>query len=73
MYQNVEITACGYTATGTMNLKRNLRLTFTPCDEMLQSDKPRYLGEPSMEKRNWFRAPGMASWQWKFNTTAEKD
>lgn len=65
IYTDVEISACGYSAVGTMNLNRNLQLTFVPCDEMIQYDKPRFLGEPSLEKPNWFREPGMANWQWK--------
>jgi len=72
VYKNVEITACGKTAVGTMDLNRNLKLTFTSCDQMIRSDKPQYLGEPSMEKPNWFKAPGMANWQWKF-TPPSKD
>ena len=66
IYQDVEITACGVTAVGTMNLERNLRLTFTSCDQMFHSDKPQYLGEPGFEKPNWFRTPGMAGWQFKY-------
>jgi len=65
VYTDVEISACGYSAVGTMNLNRNLQLTFVPCDEMIRYEKPRFLGEPSLEKPNWFREPGMANWQWK--------
>ena len=72
VYQDVEIYACGAIAKGTMDLTRNLRLNFTDCDQMLRSDKPQYLGEPSMEKPNWFREPGMAGWRFVFSTPVEQ-
>ena len=66
IYKDVEVYACDVIATGNIDLTHNLKLNFTPCEEMFRSDKPRYLGEPSMEKPNWFRAPGMANWQFKY-------
>ena len=51
---------------------KKIMLTFPPCEEMFRTDKPKYLGEPSMEKPNWFRAPGMADWQFKFQTVSDK-
>ena len=59
--------ACGLEVSGTIDLERNLRLNFTPCYTMLQSDLPKYIGEPSMEKVNFYRAPGVADWQFKFS------
>jgi hypothetical protein len=33
---------------------------------MLDFDAPRYLGEPTFEKPNWFLAPGMANWRFRY-------
>jgi hypothetical protein len=64
---NARVFACGMTATGKINMDRNLRLNFTPCELWPQTDTPKYLGEPSQEKPNWFRTPGMAEWQFYYS------
>jgi hypothetical protein len=52
---SAKVTACDTTTTwGTMRLTRNLWLNFTPCDAMKQWWTPKYWGEPSMEKPNFF-------------------
>jgi hypothetical protein len=61
-----EIYACGLVMEGKMDLTRNLQLNITPCEDMLRTDAPRYKGEPSMEKPNWFLEPGMSDWRFKF-------
>ncbi|NMC11855.1 MAG: hypothetical protein GYA34_03125 [Chloroflexi bacterium] len=49
------VTACGTTTTwGRMDLNRNLRLSFTDCDSMKQWWAPKYWGEPSQEKPNFY-------------------
>jgi hypothetical protein len=60
------IVACGVVMDGTMDLTRNLKLNITPCYSMFRYTDPRYLGEPSMEKPNWFRAPGMSLWRFQY-------
>lgn len=60
------IVACGVVMDGTIDLTRNLKLNITPCWSMFRYEDPRYLGEPSMEKPNWFRAPGMALWRFQY-------
>lgn len=60
---NAQVTACGMTALGKIDLNRNLLLNFTACDQWFQDSAPKYLGEPSQEKPNWFRTPGTADWQ----------
>jgi len=60
------IVACGVVMDGTIDLTRNLKLNITPCYSMLRYEDPRYLGEPSMEKPNWFRAPGMSLWRFQY-------
>ena len=66
-----EVQACGMRAVGTIDLTRNLKLNFTPCEDMASYWKPKYLGEPSMEKPNWFRAPGMSDWRFVFQVPPE--
>jgi len=65
---DAKVYACGLEVEGTIDLTRNLRLNFTPCYSMLQTDLPKYIGEPSMEKVNFYRAPGTADWQFKFRS-----
>jgi hypothetical protein len=49
------VTACDTTTTsGAMDLRTNLRLVFTGCDSMKQWWTPKYWGEPSMEKVNFY-------------------
>jgi len=60
------VTACGATSVGTMNLNNNLKLNFTPCANWGQKSTPKFLGEPSMEKPNWNRVPGVAGWRFKY-------
>lgn len=59
--------ACGVVAEGKIDLTRNLRLNFTPCEDMLQYTHPRYMGEPSMEKPNWFLTPGLSNWRFVYS------
>ena len=50
-----QVTACGTTTTwGKMNMVNNLRLTFTGCESMKQFWTPKYWGEPTMEKPNFW-------------------
>jgi hypothetical protein len=60
------VTACGETTNGTMNLEHNLKLNFTPCPGWDQTSAPKYLGEPTMEKPNWNREPGVADWRFLY-------
>jgi hypothetical protein len=53
-------------------MMKKIMLTFPPCEEMFRMDKPKYSGEPSIEKPNRLRAPGMADWQFKFHTVSDK-
>ena len=62
-----QVTACGMTAVGRIDMNRNLRLNFTPCELWFQEGAPKFLGEPSQEKPNWFRTPGMADWQFDYS------
>ncbi len=49
------VTACGVTtSSGQVDLNTNLRLSFTPCDAMKQYWTPKYWGEPSQEKPNFY-------------------
>lgn len=64
---DARVIACGMTAVGKIDMNRNLRLNFTPCNLWYQVDTPKYLGEPSQEKPNWFRTPGMADWQFYYS------
>jgi hypothetical protein len=61
-----QVYACGVTATGKIDLTRNLLLNFVACDQWWQTSHPRFLGEPSQEKPNWFMTPGMADWRFVF-------
>lgn len=90
-----DVTACGMTASGVMDLRHNLKLNFTDCDAQqaarnwvahyrqnlkfwnadwctVEGDMTsctrfpgleQYLGEPSMEKPNWWITPGEL---WRF-------
>lgn|GEM_PF-1225258 len=49
-----EVTACGVTRSGTMDIRKNLRLTFTDCRQMVDWTRPQYWGEPRMEKVNFY-------------------
>lgn len=50
-----EVTACEMTTLwARMNLNYNLRLNFTPCESMKQYWTPKYWGEPTQEKPNFF-------------------
>jgi len=52
---SAQVTACDTTTTwGKMNMYVNLRLTFTGCESMKQWWTPKYWGEPSMEKPNFW-------------------
>ncbi len=61
-----QVFACGVNATGKIDLTRNLLLNFVACDQWWQTDHPRFRGEPSQEKPNWFLTPGMADWRFVF-------
>ncbi|MCK4976886.1 MAG: hypothetical protein KAS36_08140 [Anaerolineales bacterium] len=63
---NALVTACGETASGVMDLEHNLKLNFTACDLWANDDTPKYLGEPTMEKPNWFKSPGTAEWRFQY-------
>jgi hypothetical protein len=63
---DAQVFACGKTALGKIDLTRNLQLNFVSCDQWWQTDHPRFLGEPSQEKPNWFLTPGMADWRFVF-------
>lgn len=63
---DARVIACGMTAVGKIDMSRNLRLNFTACDQWYQDTTPKYLGEPSQEKPNWFRTPGTADWQFYY-------
>lgn len=65
-YQGVEIYACGAISTGDLDLTRNLKLNFTPCEEMYKTDSRKYPGEPSMEKYNWRMAPGKVNQRFSY-------
>jgi len=60
------VTACGETTTGTINLNHNLKLNFTPCAAWGNTSAPKYLGEPTMEKPNWNRKPGVDDWRFEY-------
>ena len=61
---STEVTACGVTATGSMDLRTNLKLTFTDCDSMRQFWTPKYWGEPGMEKPNFYQHWDTAKYVW---------
>jgi len=48
------VTACGTTGKGGMNFVSNVRLVFTGCEAMKQWWTPKYWGEPTMEKPNFW-------------------
>jgi hypothetical protein len=53
---SAEVTACGVTTTSAkLDMNHNLKLTFTDCDSMRQWWTPKYWGEPSMEKPNFYQ------------------
>jgi hypothetical protein len=60
------VTACGKTKSGTMDLNHNLKLNFTPCAAWGNKSTPKYLGEPTMEKPNWNRSPGVADFRFQY-------
>jgi hypothetical protein len=66
------VIACGYVAEGTMDLRTNLRLNFTQCEQMPNYTTKKYLGEPTMEKPNWFRAPGMINFRFVYEVPPMK-
>jgi hypothetical protein len=60
-YTGNEVTACGTTTTwARFNLTTNLRLRFTACESMKQYWMPKYWGEPTMEKPNFYN---FGTWQ----------
>ena len=63
---DARVFACGKVAMGKIDLTRNLLLNFVSCDQWLQTSRPRFLGEPSMEKPNWFMQTGLADWRFVF-------
>jgi hypothetical protein len=63
---DAQVFACGKVAMGKIDLTRNLLLNFVSCDQWPQTSHPRFLGEPSMEKPNWFTQPGMADWRFVY-------
>lgn len=66
-----EVFACGMRAKGTIDLTRNLKLNFTPCEDMAEYWRKKYHGEPSMEKPNWFKGPGMSEWRFVYGVPPE--
>jgi hypothetical protein len=60
------LVACGVVMEGTMDMTTNLHLTITDCFRMVRYDNPQYLGEPTFEKPNFFRAPGMGNWRFRY-------
>lgn len=59
------VSACGgMTTWGRMNMMTNVRLTFTACEQMRQFWTPKYWGEPTMEKPNFW------TWAYLVKTTA---
>jgi hypothetical protein len=68
------ILGCGVMMEGKMDVtKGNLQLNITPCSDMIRFDKPRYLGEPTLEKPNWFREPNMLNWRFKYILPSAQD
>ncbi len=64
-YQGVEIFACGAITTGDIDLTSNLKINFTPCEEMSKMGSRKYRSEPSMEKFNWQMTTGKANWRFR--------
>ncbi len=63
---NAQVTACGKTKSGTVDMNHNLKLTFTPCAAWGNKSAPRFPGEPSMEKPNWNRDPGVTKFRFAY-------
>lgn len=63
---NGQVTACGKTKSGTMDMEHNLKLTFTPCAAWGNKNAPKFLGEPTMEKPNWNRSPSSTDWRFQY-------
>lgn len=63
---DAQITACGKTKSGTVDMMHNLKLNFTPCAAWGDKSAPKYLGEPTMEKPNWNRSPGVADFRFQY-------
>ena len=61
-----QIRACGVMVEGTMDLTTNLHLNLTKCLEMVHFENKQYMGEPTFEKPNWFRTPGMGNWRFRY-------
>jgi len=56
---NAQVTACSTTTTwGRLRMASNVRLTFTSCEAMKQYMTPKYWGEPTMEKPNFWNWNG---------------
>lgn len=62
----VWLMGCGVMMEGQLDMSTNVQLNVTPCEDMVRYDNPRYLGEPTLEKPNWFRSPGAANWRFKY-------
>lgn len=60
------VTACGKTRPGSMDMRHNLKLNFTPCASWGNTSAPKYLGEPTQEKPNWNRSPGVADFRFQY-------
>ena len=63
---DAQVTACGETVTGTMNLKHNLKLNFTPCSGWANTSADKFPGEPALEKPNWNRPPKANYWRFQY-------
>lgn len=56
------VTACNTTTKwGRLNMNTNVRNVFTTCNQMKQWWTPKYWGEPTLEKPNFFESGGF---QW---------
>jgi hypothetical protein len=62
----VWLMGCGVMMEGKLDMSSNVQLNITPCEDMVRYENPRYLGEPTLEKPNWFRSPGAANWRFKY-------
>lgn len=67
-----QVHACGYIAEGKMDLTTNLKLNFTECRSMKDPYSKKYHGEPTMEKPNWFLAPGLKSFRFIYDVPPVK-
>ena len=63
VYGGVKISACGNSTTRTLDLTTNLQLRLPACEKMIQTWRPLWMGEPSLEKLNICTKPGMW-WQY---------